>query len=199
MDCHVVASLLLAMTKESTMAILPLVIAPDERLNTPSEPVKVVDDSIRKLLDDMLDTMYANDGIGLAAVQVGVHKRCIVVDLAVRDGGRDPIKFINPEIIRKSEEKHMFQEGCLSFPDQYSDVIRPSSVTVRYLNEHGEQKEMEASELLATCLQHEIDHTNGVVFVDHISLMKRDMILRKLKKAKRLGLFAPEPEGAAKL
>ena len=181
------------------MAVLPLVIAPDERLNTPSKPVTVVDDSIRKLLDDMLDTMYANDGIGLAAVQVGVHKRCIVVDVAVREGGREPIKFVNPEIIRRSEEKNVFQEGCLSFPDQYSDVVRPSTVTVRYTDENGVEKTMEASEILATCLQHEIDHTNGVVFVDHISLMKRDMILRKLKKAKRLGLFAPTPQEAAKL
>ena len=177
------------------MAILPLVIAPDERLNKPSEPVKVVDDTIRKLLDDMLDTMYANQGIGLAAVQVGVHLKCIVVDIAVRDGGREPMKFINPEIIAKSPEKTVFQEGCLSFPDQYSEVERPSTVTVKYMDENGVEKTMEADEILATCLQHEIDHTNGVVFVDHISLMKRDMILRKLKKAKRLGLIHELPEG----
>ena len=181
------------------MAILPLVIAPDERLNKPSQPVAVVDDKIRQLLDDMLETMYANQGIGLAAVQVGVHLKCIVVDIAVRDGGREPMKFINPEIIKSSEEKSVFQEGCLSFPDQYSDVTRPEKVTVRYLDENGVQKEIEADEILATCLQHEIDHTNGVVFVDHISMMKRDMILRKLKKAKRLGLFTPAPEGATTL
>lgn len=181
------------------MAILPLVIAPDERLNTPSKPVTVVDDSIRTLLNDMLDTMYANDGIGLAAVQVGVHKRCIVVDIGVREGHKEPIKFINPEIIEKSAETRVFQEGCLSFPDQYSDVERPTTVTVRYMDENGKQQTMEASEILATCLQHEIDHTDGVVFVDHISLMKRDMILRKLKKAKRLGLFADTPAGAATL
>lgn len=179
------------------MAILPLVIAPDERLNKPSEPVTVVDDSIRTLLDDMLETMYANQGIGLAAVQVGVHKRCIVVDIAVREGGNDPMKFINPEIIRSSEDQTVFQEGCLSFPDQYSDVKRPSTVTIRYLDENGVQKEMEASEILATCLQHEIDHTNGVVFVDHISLMKRDMILRKLKKAKKFSTFVSAPAPAS--
>lgn len=181
------------------MTVLPLIIAPDERLNKPSQPVAVVDDKIRKLLDDMLETMYANQGIGLAAVQVGVHLRCIVVDIAVRDGGRDPKKFINPEIIRKSDATSVYQEGCLSFPDQYSDVTRPANVTIRYLDENGVQQEIEADDILATCLQHEIDHTNGVVFVDHISMMKRDMIIRKLKKAKRLGLFAPAPEGATTL
>ena len=174
------------------MTILP----PDERLNKPSEPVKVVDDTIRQLLNDMLDTMYANQGIGLAAVQVGVHVKCIVVDIAVRDGGNAPMKFINPEIIRRSEESNIYQEGCLSFPDQYSDVERPASVTVRYLDETGAEKTMEADEILATCLQHEIDHTNGVVFVDHISLTKKDMILRKLKKAKRLGLLHELPQEA---
>ena len=179
------------------MTILPLIIAPDERLNKPSEPVTVVDDKIRKLLDDMLDTMYANNGIGLAAVQVGVHLRCIVVDVAVRDGGREPVKFINPEIIRKSHEHSVVQEGCLSFPDQYSEVERPAAVTVRYLDENGAEKTMDADEILATCLQHEIDHTNGIVFVDHLSLMKRDMILRKLKKAKRLGLVHELPESVA--
>ena len=178
------------------MTILPLIIAPDERLNKPSEPVKTVDDAIRTLLDDMLDTMYANNGIGLAAVQVGVHKRIIVVDVAVREGGREPVKFINPEIIARSDDTTVFQEGCLSFPDQYSDVERPSTVTVKYLDENGVEKTMEADEILATCLQHEIDHTNGIVFVDHISLMKRDMILRKLKKAKRLGLVSDMPEPA---
>lgn len=181
------------------MTILPLIVAPDERLSIPSKPVEQVDDKIRTLLDDMLETMYAHQGIGLAAVQVGVHLRCIVVDIAVRDGGRDPIKFINPEIIKKSDAQRTFKEGCLSFPDQYSDVVRPDTVTVRYLDENGVEKIIEADDILSTCLQHEIDHTNGVVFVDHISHMKRDMILRKLKKAKRLGLFEPTPEGAETL
>ena len=177
------------------MSILPLVIAPDERLNRKSEPVAVFDDGIRRLLDDMLETMYANDGIGLAAVQVGVHKRCIVIDIGVRDGTRTPIKFVNPEIVRKAENLSVYTEGCLSFPDQFSDVERPETVTVRYLDEHGAEKTLEADGLLATCLQHEIDHTDGIVFVDHISSMKRDMILRKLKKAKRMGLLdsAPQP------
>lgn len=178
------------------MTILPLVIAPDERLNQPSAKVEVVDDSIRQLLSDMLETMYANDGIGLAAVQVGVQKRCIVVDVAVREGGRDPMKFINPEIVEHSPDLSSFTEGCLSFPDQYSDVKRPESITVKYLNEQGEEKTMVADGILATCLQHEIDHINGVVFVDHISSLKRDMIIRRLKKAKRLGLVQEMPEKA---
>lgn len=176
------------------MAVLPLVIAPDERLNKPSARVEVVTNEVRKLLDDMLETMYANDGIGLAAVQVGVHLRCVVVDIAVRDGGRDPIKLINPEVVDESQDISVFQEGCLSFPDQYSDVERPESVTIRYLDEHGVAKTMKADGIMATCVQHEIDHTNGVVFVDHISKLKRDMIHKKLLKAKKLGLVHALPE-----
>lgn len=176
------------------MAIRPLVIAPDERLLIPSATVDVVDDEVRALLNDMLETMYANDGIGLAAVQIGVHKRCIVVDVAVRDGKKEPMKFINPEVVTKADKDSIFAEGCLSFPDQYSEVVRPESVTVRYLDEHGVEKTIEASGILATCLQHEIDHTNGIVFVDHISSMKRDIILRKLKKAKRLGMVHTLPD-----
>ena len=175
------------------MTIRPLVIEPDERLHIPSTKVDVVDDATRALLDDMLETMYANDGIGLAAVQIGVHKRCIVVDVAVRDGGKEPIKLINPEIVVKSDNESVFTEGCLSFPDQYSDVVRPETVTVRYLDETGAEKTIEASGIMATCLQHEIDHINGIVFVDHISKMKRDIILRKLKKAKRFGLVDELP------
>lgn len=178
------------------MAIRPLVIAPDARLNTPSQKVAVVDDAVRALLSDMLDTMYANDGIGLAAVQIGVHQRCIVVDVAVREGRREPICLINPEIIQAAVEESVFTEGCLSFPDQYSDVTRPEAVTLRYLDEHGTEKTLEAEGILATCLQHEIDHINGVVFVDHISKMKRDIILRKLKKAKRLGTIEELPSRA---
>lgn len=176
------------------MAIRPLVIAPDERLLIPSEKVAVVDDKVRLLLSDMLDTMYANDGIGLAAVQIGVHLRCIVIDVAVREGRREPIKFVNPEIIGHSDKDNVFTEGCLSFPDQFSDVTRPDSVLVRYQDENGVEKTLEATGILATCLQHEIDHINGIVFVDHISKMKRDIILRKLNKAKRLGLVHTLPE-----
>ncbi len=176
------------------MSVLPLVIAPDPRLEQPSAKVDVVDDSIRKLLNDMLETMYANDGIGLAAVQVGVMKRCIVMDVAVREGGNEPIKLINPEIISNSDDISVFQEGCLSFPDQYSDVERPEKVTVRYLDENGQEQTLEADGIMATCVQHEIDHINGVVFVDHISRLKRDMIMKKLAKAKKLGLISEIPD-----
>lgn len=176
------------------MAILPLVIAPDERLNKPSQKVEKVTEEIRKLLDDMLETMYANDGIGLAAVQVGVHKRVIVVDVARREGRNEPIKLINPEIIKHSDDAVVFNEGCLSFPDQFSEVERPEVVTIRYMDENGAEKTIEASGLLATCVQHEIDHTNGVVFVDHISRLKREMILKRLTKAKKLGLLSELPE-----
>ncbi len=177
------------------MTVLPLVIAPDERLNVPSQKVEVVDDAIRAFAKDLLDTMYANDGIGLAAVQVGVHKRIIVVDVARREGGHDPQVFINPEILEGDAELSVYMEGCLSFPDQFSEVERPAGVTIRYLNEHGEQKTIRAEGILATCLQHEIDHTNGIVFVDHISKLKRDMIIKKLTKAKKLGLLHELPEG----
>ncbi len=181
------------------MAILPLVIEPDERLHIPSKNVEVVDDAIRQLLADMLETMYANDGIGLAAVQVGVHKRCVVVDIARRDGGYAPMKFVNPEIVETAPKPSVYMEGCLSFPDQFSEVERPETVTVRYLDENGTPQELRAEGLMATCLQHEIDHTNGIVFTDHISTLKRDMILRKLKKAKKLGLVHELPEEKAVL
>lgn len=176
------------------MAVRPLIIAPDERLNKPSAKVEAVTDEVRALLSDMLETMYANDGIGLAAVQIGVHLRCIVIDVAVREGRNEPIKLINPEIIDESQEISVFQEGCLSFPDQFSDVERPESVNIRYMDEHGVEKTMKAEGIMATCIQHEIDHTNGVVFVDHISKLKRDMIHKKLIKAKKLGLLHELPE-----
>lgn len=178
------------------MAVLPLVIAPDPRLNIPSRKVEVVDDSIRTILDDMLETMYANEGIGLAAVQVGIHKKLIVVDIGIRDGKPTPMKFVNPEILAESKDSSVYNEGCLSFPDQFSEVERPASIKVRYQDENGKEHTIEASGILATCLQHEIDHTNGIVFVDHISSLKRDMILRKLKKAKRLGMVSELPESA---
>lgn len=186
------------------MAILPLVIAPDPRLNLPSETVMQVDDGIRAIIRDMLETMYHSKGIGLAAVQVGIQKRIIVADVewgSPRYAGTEhegkpgkPIALINPEIIDESEEWMAFNEGCLSFPEYYSQVERPAEVTIRYLNEQGESKNLRAGGILSVCLQHEIDHTNGVVFVDHISKLKRDMILRKLKKAKRLGLVNADSE-----
>jgi peptide deformylase len=173
------------------MAILPLVIAPDERLKTVSEPIKSVDDGIRKLAADMLDTMYAERGIGLAAVQVGVLKRMLVADVTWRDeeGPGQQYVLINPEVLESSEEEHVYKEGCLSFPDQFAEVTRPAFVRVRYLDLNGKQQEERFEGLPATCIQHEIDHINGIVFVDHISPLKRDMIIRKLKKMKKQGVF----------
>lgn len=173
------------------MAILPLIIAPDPLLKTKSETVKAVDDSLRKLASDMFDTMYHSHGIGLAAVQVGVLKRLLVADVTWREDGGPGKQYvlINPEIVDESEEPHHYKEGCLSFPDQFADVTRPASVRVRYMDLEGKQQEQEFDGLLATCIQHEIDHTNGIVFVDHVSVMKRDIILRKLKKMKKLGMI----------
>jgi peptide deformylase len=167
------------------MAILPLVIAPDPRLKQRSSAVESVDDTIRTLMDDMLETMYHSNGLGLAAVQVGIHKRVIVMDIEQREGIKNPLFLANPVILTSSEEISLYNEGCLSFPGQYSDVERPATVNIRYLDYHNNTRTLTAEGLLATCIQHEIDHINGIVFVDHISFMKRDMIMRKLKKLKQ--------------
>ncbi len=175
------------------MAVLPLVIAPDERLKTKSASVEKVDDEIRMLAANMLETMYHERGIGLAAVQVGVLKRLLVADVTWREdsGPGQQYVLINPEIVEVSNDPHVYKEGCLSFPDQFADVSRPKEVRVRYLDLEGKQQEQSFTGLLATCIQHEIDHTNGIVFVDHISSLKRDMIIRKLKKLKKQGYFEP--------
>ncbi len=167
------------------MAILPIITAPDPRLKMIAKPVDKVDKALQKFMDDMLETMYASHGIGLAATQVGDLRRVIVMDIAQREGGREPMFLVNPEITWKSEEENIYMEGCLSFPDQFAEVCRPKKVKLRYLDYDGKQHEIEADELLATCIQHEIDHLNGVVFVDYISSLKRDMILRKLRKEKK--------------
>lgn len=174
------------------MAILPLVIAPDPVLKTPSKSVETVGPELLTLLDDMLETMYASRGIGLAAVQVGVHLKALVVDVDWRENdsaSRQPFKMINAEVIHFSAEEAPYNEGCLSFPDQYSEVIRPAQIKVKYLDVQGKPQELEATGLLATCIQHEIDHTNGITFVDHISKLKRDMIHKKLTKMKKQGAF----------
>ncbi|MCD6034437.1 MAG: peptide deformylase [Rickettsiales bacterium] len=165
------------------MAILPLVTAPDSRLKIKSFPVEKVDDDLRKFMDDMLETMYHCEGIGLAAVQVGVHKRVLVMDLHP-DGEKSPLFVINPEIVNHTDILSEYDEGCLSFPGQYATVVRPEKVTVKYLDYHGKEQILECEGLLATCIQHEIDHLNGVVFIDHLSPVKRDMIIRKVKKQK---------------
>lgn len=175
------------------MAILPLVIAPDPRLKTKSTPIEKIDADIKKLASDMFETMYHERGIGLAAVQVGVLKRLLVADVTWREeeGPGEQWVLINPEIVEGSKDERVYKEGCLSFPDQFAEVMRPDQVRVRYLDLDGKQQEKSFEGLLATCIQHEIDHLNGVVFVDHISNVKRDMILRKLQKLKKMGAFEP--------
>jgi peptide deformylase len=172
------------------MAVLQVLTAPDPRLKLISKPVEKVDDSIRRLMDDMLETMYASQGIGLAAPQVGVAKRVIVVDLARQGEPPHPLRLANPEVIWRSQEEMLCEEGCLSVPDQYSEVSRPKAVKIRYLDYQNEIREMDAEGYLATCLQHEIDHLNGVLFIDRLSTLKRSMILRKLVKARKLAASA---------
>jgi peptide deformylase len=168
------------------MSIRPILTAPDPRLKAVSAPVARVDDDIRKLIADMLESMYAAEGIGLAAIQIGVPKRVLVMDLAQREGKREPRAFINPKILWASEETASVQEGCLSVPDIWEDVERPSRIRAEYLDRDGKLQTLEADGLLATCLQHEMDHLEGVLFLDHLSKLKRSIALRKLQKAKRL-------------
>jgi len=167
------------------MALLPILTAPDPRLKKKSLPVETVDAGIRQLMDDMLETMYDAPGIGLAAPQVGVLKRVIVLDIDREDTKTGPLFMANPEIVEASDEDLSYEEGCLSVPDHYSDVVRPARVTVRYLDRDGKQQDLACEGLLATCVQHEIDHLDGILFIDHISALKRNMILRKLLKARK--------------
>jgi peptide deformylase len=167
------------------MAVLPIITAPDPRLKIKARPVAAVEDNIRRLMDDMLETMRKAIGIGLAAPQVGVAKRVIVLDVAREGEEPQPMMLANPEILWRSPELATFSEGCLSLPEHYAEVTRPDKIRLRYLDYQNEIREIDASGLLATCLQHEIDHLEGVLFVDHISLVKRGMILRKLAKTKR--------------
>ena len=168
------------------MAIRPILIAPDPRLKAVSTPVEKVDAEIRKLAEDMADSMYAAEGIGLAAVQIGVAKRVIVMDLDQKDGKKDWRVFINPKITWASEEMAVFEEGCLSVPEIWDDVERPARITCEYLDRDGNKQTLEADGMLATCLQHEMDHLNGVLFIDHLSRLKKSMALKKLTKAKKL-------------
>ncbi|MEE2691091.1 MAG: peptide deformylase [Pseudomonadota bacterium] len=168
------------------MAIREILVAPDPRLREVSRPVDKVDDALRALMDDMLETMYDAPGIGLAAIQVGVPVRVIVMDLAGEDEEKQPRYFVNPEILDPSEEASVYQEGCLSVPDFYEDVERPARCRIKYLDYNGEEKIEDAEGLLATCIQHEMDHLEGVLFIDHLSRLKRDRILKKLKKEQRL-------------
>ncbi len=178
------------------MSVYPLVICPDPRLSQASKPVNNVDDSIRTLMDNMLETMYASNGIGLAAVQIGENKRVLVMDIGYgsdryeseddTEPKNDPIFMADPKIIWSSEETNVYQEGCLSFPGQYADVTRPLQVKVEYLDYNNEKQILEADGLLSTCVQHEIDHLNGITFVDYLSRMKRQMIVKKIVKQQKL-------------
>lgn len=168
------------------MSLRPILIIPDSRLRLLSEPVERFDDGLRTLVGDMFAAMYAAPGIGLAAIQVGVPKRLITLDLARKDEARKPLVIVNPEILSVSDEKKSYEEGCLSIPEYYEPVERPLKVRVRHLDEHGKEQIVDAEGLLATCLQHEIDHLNGVLFIDHISKLKRDRVIKKfVKLAKR--------------
>src|SRR5215813_3042173 len=168
------------------MAIRPILTAPDPRLKAVSTNVDKVDDEIRKLIEDMTDSMYAADGIGLAAVQIGVPKRVIVIDLDQKEGKKNPRAYINPRILWASEETAVFEEGCLSVPEIWDDVERPARIKAEYLDRDGVKQTLDADGLLATCLQHEMDHLNGVLFIDHLSRLKRSMAIKKLTKAKKL-------------
>jgi peptide deformylase len=173
------------------MTVRAIIKLPDPRLRLVSEPVAVLDRDALELLDDMLETMYDAPGIGLAAIQIGVPKRLVVLDLAKGEEPPAPLFLINPEMIWASSETRTYEEGCLSIPEVYEEVERPESVRVRYLDRGGKVQEIEASGLLATCLQHEIDHTNGVLFIDHISRLKRERVVKKARKAARRGEEGP--------
>ena len=165
------------------MAVREIIILPDKRLRLKSQPVKKIDREIKALVDDMFETMYAAPGIGLAAIQVGVPKRVVTMDLAKKEEGHQPRVLINPEILWKSDATATYEEGCLSIPEFYEEVERPAQVRVKYLDLEGREQVLEADGLLATCLQHEIDHLNGVLFIDHISKLKRDRVTKKFAKA----------------
>lgn len=167
------------------MTIKPLIILPDPILRQVSMPVETVNDEVLRLSRDMLETMYDAPGIGLAAIQVGIARRMLVIDLAKEGEEANPQVFINPEVLVSSDTRSVYEEGCLSIPDFYAEVERPASIRVRHVDLKGESHEIEAEGLLATCLQHEIDHLNGVLFIDHISRLKREMVIRRFAKSAR--------------
>jgi len=168
------------------MAVMPIIVAPDPRLKIKAKSIDKVDDAVRTLMDDMLETMYSANGIGLAAPQVGDDRRVIVIDAARQDEDTAPIYMANPQIVDVGDDDRIHEEGCLSLPEHFAEVRRPDRVKIRYLDRDNEIREIEVDELLSTCIQHEIDHLDGILFVDHVSALKRNMILRKLVKAKKL-------------
>ncbi len=167
------------------MAVRDIIKLPDPLLKTVSRPVDAVTDEVRQTLSDMLETMYAAPGIGLAAIQIGDARRMIVIDVAKDEGPANPLCLINPQIIWQSEQEAEYEEGCLSIPDVFDKIVRPSEVRVRFLDRDGQEQEMDCEGLLATCVQHEIDHLNGVLFIDYLSRLKRDRVVKKFAKAAR--------------
>ena len=166
------------------MALKKILTEPNKILRQKSLPVEKVDGDLQKLMDDMLETMYAAPGIGLAAIQVGVPKRIIVLDIASKEEPRNPMYFINPEIINKSKTNSTYEEGCLSVPGQFAEIDRPSNCHIKYLDYFGQSKELMAEDMLATCIQHEMDHLEGILFIDYLSKLKKKMIIKKLSKQK---------------
>ena len=167
------------------MPIKKIITIPDPILRKISEPVKLIDKEIKKLSEDMLETMYEAPGIGLAAVQVGILKRVIVIDLSKKDEKKNPLCIINPKLTFKSDDLVSYEEGCLSIPSQFAEVKRPNKCNIKYLDIEGNKKEIKAEGLLATCIQHEIDHLNGILFIDHLSKLKKDLIIKKANKQKK--------------
>ena len=162
-----------------------IITEPDTILRKKSVNLEKVDDDLRELMDDMLETMYAAPGIGLAGVQIGILKRLIVIDVSKDEEKKSPLYLINPEIISKSSNTSVYEEGCLSLPGYFAEIERPAECQIKYIDYHGKKKEMKASGLLATCIQHEVDHLNGVLFIDYLSKLKRDMVIKKLIKNKK--------------
>jgi peptide deformylase len=169
------------------MAVREIIIIPDKRLRLMSQAVKKIDRDIKGLVDDMFETMYDAPGIGLAAIQLGVPKRVVTMDLSNKDEQQQPRVLLNPEVLWRSAETATYEEGCLSIPEFYEEVERPAQVRVKYLDLEGREQELDASGLLATCLQHEIDHLNGVLFIDHISRLKRARVIKKFTKVAKRG------------
>jgi peptide deformylase len=167
------------------MALREIIVIPDPRLKLVSDPVATVDTEVRKLADDMLETMYEAPGIGLAAIQIAVPRRVVTIDLARKDEPRKPVVLINPEIIWRSDELSIYEEGCLSIPEYYEEVERPAKCRIRYQDLDGKAQELDCEGLMATCVQHEIDHLNGVLFIDYLSRLKRERVMKKFTKAAR--------------
>ena len=167
------------------MALRQILTEPNKTLREKSLSVETVDKDLQKLMNDMMETMYAAPGIGLAAIQVGIPKRVIVLDIAQKEGSKNPIFFVNPEIIEKSENNSAYEEGCLSVPGQFAEIDRPDKCYVKYLDYHGQAKEIKTEGMLATCIQHEIDHLEGILFIDYLSKLKKSMIIKKLSKQKK--------------